>query len=588
MDLATGASSRGLPQQMESLVMKHLILRTMTAVSVLALALAVGGCGSSSDKDMAMTPIEPTPIEPAPELMCGAGTMENADGTQCVATPVPPDPIPGLYKAAHDARSAAEVAGKMATDAEKAAMENSEKVITITVAGDSTVAMMNAQAVLDAKRDADQAVVDAQTALTNAETAQMTATANHADNASLIAAFDAAVKVAETQLAAAMKVADSKALQGYVDMVTGGKGADPQGTARSIATEVGMDIAMALAPTASTDGSGARAFHTTNGPIIIGANAIAKELRVEMDTHLGMTWAMVVGEDKLMDSRLGLNNANVKIASVAGMTASKLHGTALSATGGIDNGKKYADGNRTQNSNYMGIPGDVYCLGADCEVDSDGKLVGSWYFTPEDSEVYYIKNPDATMAEATPYVPETLYAVFGHWLTSETISGVTSWTVNTYAEGKGGTDFNLTTVNTAATETTLRDSSATYSGTAAGMSVRKMDKADGKGQDIDSGRFTAKVELTAEFAAIPMLSGTINSFEGSAVNPNWTVSLSKKELGANGILADGATVATGRDGVWTAESYGDDDTKRPAGIVGGFNAHFSDGHAAGAYGTQKE
>ena len=44
MDLATGASSRGLPQQMESLVMKHLIPQTMAAVSVLALALAVGGC----------------------------------------------------------------------------------------------------------------------------------------------------------------------------------------------------------------------------------------------------------------------------------------------------------------------------------------------------------------------------------------------------------------------------------------------------------------------------------------------------------------------------------------------------------------
>ena len=584
MDLATGASSRGLPQQMESLVIKRLILQTMTAVSVLALALAVGGCGSSSDKgdDKVVTPLVP-PTVSAPGLMCGAGTMENTEGTQCVATPVPADAIPGLYKAAHDARSAAEVAGKMATDAEKAAMENSVKLTTMPVAGDSTVAMMNAQAVLDAKRDADQAVVNAQTALTNAETAQMTVTANHADNASLIAALDAAVKVAKTQLAAAMKVADSKALQGYVDMVTGGKDADPQGTARSTATKVGMDIAMALLPTSSDAGSGVRVYH--NSPAAI-PDAVAKELRVEMDTNLGMTWAMVVGEDKLMDSRLGDNNANVKIASVAGMTASKLHGTALSDDGGPAGDGKYADGAITESSNYMGIPGDVYCLGADCEVDSDGKLVGSWYFTPQHPKVYYIKNPVAAMAEATPYVAETLYAVFGHWLTPVAND---AWAVHTYAEGKGGVLFDLTTVN-AATATTLKDTSATYSGTAAGMSVRKMDKADGKGQDIDSGRFTAKVELTAEFAAKPMLSGTIKSFEGSAVNPDWTVSLSKKELLPNGTLVggSGATVATGRDGVWTAESYGGDPMKRPAGIVGGFNAHFSDGHAAGAYGTQKD
>ena len=82
MDLAAGASSRGLPQQMESLVMKHLIPQTMTAVSVLALALAVGGCGSSSDSDeMALTPIEPDPV-----LTCGDGTMPNADD-ECVVTP---------------------------------------------------------------------------------------------------------------------------------------------------------------------------------------------------------------------------------------------------------------------------------------------------------------------------------------------------------------------------------------------------------------------------------------------------------------------------------------------------------------------
>ena len=75
MDLATGASSRGLPQQMESLVMKHLIPQTMTAVSVLALALAVGGCGSSSDKDMG----GPTPAE----MQAAAAAAAAAKAKEC-------------------------------------------------------------------------------------------------------------------------------------------------------------------------------------------------------------------------------------------------------------------------------------------------------------------------------------------------------------------------------------------------------------------------------------------------------------------------------------------------------------------------
>ena len=63
----SGPRNRGLSQQMESLVMKPLIPKTLTAVSVLALALAVGGCGfldsddddDMMDGDMAMTPTTP-------------------------------------------------------------------------------------------------------------------------------------------------------------------------------------------------------------------------------------------------------------------------------------------------------------------------------------------------------------------------------------------------------------------------------------------------------------------------------------------------------------------------------------------------
>ena len=173
-----------------------------------------------------------------------------------------------------------------------------------------------------------------------------------------------------------------------------------------------------------------------------------------------------------------------------------------------------------------------------------------------------------------------MFASFGHWLVPN--GDQTEWTVHTFATATSAAG---TTFTVAASEDL--DDSATYSGTAAGMSVLKADNEAGDGQDIDSGRFTANVTLMAEFGASPMLSGTINGFDGSAVNPNWTVSLEEGAF-ADGTLADGATVTTGRDGEWSATSYGSDEDARPAGIFGGFNAHFSDGHAAGAYATRRD
>ena len=139
---------------------------------------------------------------------------------------------------------------------------------------------------------------------------------------------------------------------------------------------------------------------------------------------------------------------------------------------------------------------------------------------------------------------------------------------------------------------TLTDTSATYEGKAAGMSLHKevdVDSVPVPGS-LESGAFTAKVTLTAEFGEEPMLGGYINGFEGSAVDEDWRVTLVKKELTTTGeaILADGTTTTTSHvgGGVWTAQGYGDANA-RPTGFFGGFNAHFTDGHAAGAYATRK-
>ena len=163
-------------------------------------------------------------------------------------------------------------------------------------------------------------------------------------------------------------------------------------------------------------------------------------------------------------------------------------------------------------------------------------------------------------------------------------------TVNTYAGGgvvAGGDvvgtntgGLEVTTVNTGADATTLTDRSATYTGTAAGMSLHK--EVDGDGVAVpgtlQSGAFTADVTLTAKFGTAPTLGGYINGFEGYAVDPGWKVTLVQGAF-TGATLEDGTTTTpNGQDGEWSAIGYGTSGA-RPTGIFGGFNAHFSDGHA---------
>ena len=140
-------------------------------------------------------------------------------------------------------------------------------------------------------------------------------------------------------------------------------------------------------------------------------------------------------------------------------------------------------------------------------------------------------------------------------------------------------------------------------------------------QEHHSGRFAAKVNLTANFVGAgdssdadntSTLGGKITGFEGvdaagetvsgaECVNTSWSVTLERAgfEIPSGGVATVGnsATASGGavRDGAWTASAYGEDGD-RPAGIHGTFNAFFSDsakngavdGAAAGAYATKKE
>ena len=471
----------------------------------------------------------------------------------------------------------------------RTAEEKSADLDTSDVAGDSATAMENAQAVLTAQMDVMQAVTDAQDALDSATTAKTEAEGlpdGNAHKARLIVALDEAIEEAETQVEEATKIRDGRALERYGEDVTGGEDADPQGTPRSIANKVGMDIAMALVPIAENNGAGTRVTHGDGAP----ATTVAKALKVERDNRMGMTWGELVGADNIEMMPIGEMRANLPVTSVAGMTAAEVNAT-LTRTNGDNTLIEYDDTFATEDptaTDYEGIPGTVYCLGSDCEVDRDGRLTGSWYFTPAEASDHYIDNPNRDAAVETPYVEETSFANFGHWLVVVG-TDTEAWTVMTYSNDEGGVVYTL------AEDDDLGES-ATYKGKAAGMSVYKTDSADpdAEDKDINSGRFTADVTLTATFGMTstrptPTIGGTIDGFDGPAVSTGWSVDLRDATLATGGTETENArTVATGADGVWSNSAYGDVATERPAGVHGGFTAHFTDGHAAGAYATLKE
>ena len=548
--------------------MKHWALAAAAAA-----ALALAGCGGGGGGSSSTTPTTPT---------------------------TPTDPPPSALSFATDLNGSVDALMALSADADTEgsalmmAMKYAGMIGTETSDGDSMAAMNNAAMVLKAKADLMAAIEAAKADKMEAEAAKA-----DTEDADVIEALNNAISNAEDEIEAAEMVLNGNALAGHVNMVTGGEDADPMGTPESVAKKVAMAVAMALGPTSSTDGTGLRVTPGTAIPTAAPSgtrdttsgseNPVAKANKLATDNHMGKTWEMIVGEANVMKKRLGASNAEVPVASIAGMVAADSIDsfdaanlpTAAGAAG-----------------DYMGIPGTVYCLGDDCKVGAagtadEGKLVGSWYFSPTSPMVYYEK-----VGEATDYTAE-LYVNYGHWLVVDDGSGTAAnegqVTVLTYAALSDTTftgDGAWEGANPAATEASLRASSAIYNGMAVGRSVHKTLDSQGAVTDIQSGRFMADVELTATFAgAASTLGGMIDNFrapEGSnpyAVDSSWEVTLNAITT-ADGSVTAGVTEATGQDGDWTSDAYGAA-TARPVGIFGTFNAHFTDGHAAGAYATRR-
>ena len=497
--------------------------RLTFAGPVLAIMLALSGCGGGGGG---------IPLADLPGLL--------VDATKAGAT---------ARGAAAAARTAVEMAGTAVGG-----------LTAVAVQGDSARAQLNAQAVLDAETTVRAQLGIAQKALKDAQDARKAAQAlqNVVDADLFLTNIEGQVSRVEThvdEIADLLK--EGAALEGYVTIVKERDGNRTPG-------EIAQDVASAIA---EVIGAGSAPDTDFTAPALSSRPQNAAPLALTGKS--GMTWAEIHGKE--VDDNLSV--------SIAGMTAVE-----IAAEFGTSPADGYASGSRVEGA-YLGIPGFAQCQGT-CSVGTAGnvagKLVGNWIFLPTSPNQGYVRNDDGS------YALPADYAEYGHWLDMDSASG-NALRLNLYI---GGTSAGSEPgdLSARAMDATNHDGNvASFEGRASGMSVTRETDADGMtvvSGSLQSGAFTADVQLTARFGVGPTVSGYVDNFDGGAhVNSAWRVDLETMDLN-EGTAGTGIADGGGDPGTWSSDPYAPDDVVRPTGINGVFHAHFGDGHAMGVYATR--
>ena len=275
------------------------------------------------------------------------------------------------------------------------------------------------------------------------------------------------------------------------------------------------------------------------------------------------------------------------------MSSAFASGTAAVLTFGGDDPADDTDAADTAPGSYNGATGTYKCAGGadDCTVtlDAMGMLTATsdgWIFTPD--------------MGATSDVPDADYLQYGFWLkrTTDAMGAVTYDEVETFAASSVVASGNVGSVT----------GSATYRGGTSGVYVRNVYNTDGTIDRATSGHFTADAALTATFGQVNddagegtiapnllyTLRGTIDNFTLSGGEANmWSVALHGDITAGSGDASGTAKGGVeGNDGSFSATFHGpvtdaNNDAVHPHTVVGEFNAGFSDGAVAGAFGAGK-
>ena len=461
---------------------------------------------------------------------------------------------PSALQQAVDAQIASAAASKMAASLLKEATDASGNLTTKKVNGDSQLAYNNAMKVLGAtsaittERDKAAAAVKTITGLDTSESSD----AEKDRIAQLLQA-------AEADLEAINEILDAKgsgSLMAAVDSVKGTSEETNAKIAKSKADPVATAIETAIT-NFTADQIGTATTGSSTGDILFVGTP-------------GQTFKQIAGSDPLSATSLTDFKAEADGAAITTLTAT-------------------ATTNRQENVTYKGIPGSLVCVSLVCSAHATTyKITGSVQFVPDSSTTIYA--PDGTGYKAV-----TSTASYGYWLNAAG-TGITGH-VNTLTD-TAGIDWD----QNEGSKTSTTAIGAIYTGKAGGYSERTV--GTGAAATQASGEFAADVRLEASFGATnATIGGTISNFAAKAgsagtghVNENWVVGLDKKtEVNAaftNGVVGTTTVYRAGEvgasAGIWTATPYGkgttgENNARHPTGFVGGFQATFKDGSAAGVY-----
>ena len=383
------------------------------------------------------------------------------------------------------------------------------------------------------------------------------------------------------------------------------------GTGTTVA--IAVDGAAADDPTfmQAMDLGGGRTEHVRTMPADGNGNVVREVMVVSTDIEVPVAtpFAMVQGQALTVDANgvgatgadavafdpggaLDGNNAADAAVLAKIMASAFTSGTGAELTFGGDDPADPADAAFTTPGSYNGALGAYKCArgAVDCTVtlDAMGMLTAmsdGWIFTPD--------------MGATSDVPDDDYLHYGFWLkkTTDAMGAVTYNEVQTFAASSVPASGDVGSVT----------GRATYRGDTTGVYVRNVYNTDGTIDRATSGHFTADADLTATFGQVNdaagegtiapnqlyTLSGTINNFMLSGGEANmWSVAL-------HGDIAEGSGDASGTakggvegdDGSFSATFHGpvtdaNSDPVHPHTVVGEFNASFSDGSVAGAFGAR--
>ena len=568
--------------------MKHLIPQTMAAVSVLALALAVGGCGSSSDDDgMGDMVTEPTPAVMQAECEGRGGRYETDGKCTSVADQIAEAAAAATAKACTDDGGRPEADGKCTSAADvmaEVAMECTAEggrpeadgkctsAADLTTEADTAAAATKVTAIA---AEADQAVADDRSLggsavdPTNADEAYTLEITRDGDGTT--------VEIKDPQMAGDD---DQMFEQAMVDL--------GDGTTMHVRKleenddgEVVEEVVIVSTDIAAPKAVAFAKFETADG-------MTPQELDVSTDDPIDTFEALNV--DQASEAVRALVMADAFSASTAAV---------LTFARYQEDSDNSMDGNQTIEAfeaagTYNGAMGTYKCnaTNTDCSVtlDADDAITtmsDGWIFTPD--------------ADVTTDQPDYDYVNYGFWLkrTTDEDDVLTYNEVETFAGSSVGASSSVTQVT----------GKATYEGGATGVYVKNVHNPNGTIDTATSGHFTADASLEAHFAQtvdddtttgvdeagqiapnlVNTLSGTISNFALARGEENtWAVNL-QGDIDPGLGTAAGSANGGGAAGTYSATFHGPtaDDTQ-PSSVVGEFDANFSNGSVAGAFGAIKE